>query len=64
MMVDAAVCRLLDVGGRDVSRVPYAVDRRDRRTTASLAATVLMTPVVQPNPPRRVRCCPRCGAVS
>lgn len=64
MNVDAAVCRLLDVGAREVSRIWYAVDRRDRQTTATLAASVLLTPVVRPNPPRPVRCCATCGAAA
>ena len=60
MNVDAAVCRLLDIGSaRKPSRLLYGTDKRHRQTTAQLAVSVLLT-VHRPPPPPMV--CPYCGA--
>jgi hypothetical protein len=59
MNVGASVKRLLDVGSKKPLRVVFSTERRHRRpTTASLAPTVLLTPVRERLAPPA---CPTCG---
>jgi hypothetical protein len=59
MNVDAAVARLLDVGGKSPLRITLVMEPRGRTLTgATLAPSVLLTPIH--GGPR----CPHCGAKS